>query len=350
MLSNRIQKIYRRIGYITCSSVFLLFLLGGLVRATGSGMGCPDWPRCFGLVAPPTCDCDLPANYQQVFLEKRIKKVERFSSFLEKVGMTKQAERLRTDPSIRVPEKFNLTKAWIEYINRVFGVLSGIFSLAWFLWVWIKKDLSKYRLWVTLGFIFLVINAWFGSIVVATNLVPGIVSLHFLLSFICLFAFIYALHKQSAFRWINNSDEDIKPLGVWIIWATIWLIVTLGTWAREETEMLRTVGRLVATGDNILDLQEMGFSFMVHRFLPAAIWLFAAYFLRKQSNIEGIHFGSPWFWIFVVSTLQICLGAVQIVYVLPMWSQTLHIVFGSALLTLSFIWALSEQHAQNANN
>jgi cytochrome c oxidase assembly protein subunit 15 len=195
----------------------------------------------------------------------------------------------------------------------------------------------------------LVINAWFGSIVVATNLVPGIVSLHFLFSFICLFAFIYGLHQQKPFRWINNSDEDIQPIGVWIIWATIWLIVTLGTWAREETEMLRVSHSLIAPGEKILDLRAMGFSFIIHRFLPAGIWLFAAYFLRKQSKFEGMHYGSPWFWIFVVSTLQICLGAVQVVYVLPIWSQTLHIVFGSALLTLSFIWALSEQSAQKVD-
>jgi len=195
-MSLNIEQLYRRIGLLACSSVFLLFLLGGLVRATGSGMGCPDWPKCFGLLAPPTCDCDLPANYQQVFLEKRLKKVDRFANFLDRVGMETSANRLRRDPSIRVPESFNPLKAWIEYINRLFGVLSGLFGFAWFLLVWIKKELNPYRWWVVFGFFFLLVNAWLGSLVVATNLIPGIVSLPYLLSFVCLFALIYAYHLK----------------------------------------------------------------------------------------------------------------------------------------------------------
>ena len=349
-MSLNIEQLYRRIGLLACSSVFLLFLLGGLVRATGSGMGCPDWPKCFGLLAPPTCDCDLPPNYQTVFLEKRLKKVDRFASFLNKIGMEESAKRLRNDPSIRVPEEFNPVKAWIEYINRLFGVLSGLFGLAWIVLVFIKRSLKKYRFWVSMGFVFLLLNAWLGSLVVATNLIPGIVSLHYLLSFVCLFSMIRAYSLSSSKNWISNLKlENSFNVGnnrnrAVIFWIISWLVVTLGTWSREQTELLRVAGSLISDHDSMLNLTGMGWIFIVHRYIPGVLFLVLLRWVYIQKKLGSVDLTSPEFVLLLVAFLQIVLGAIQVVYVLPMWSQVMHIVLGSAFVTLGFIWAISEHN------
>ena len=79
---------FRRLGMLTIAAVYCLILIAGAVRATGSGMGCPDWPTCFGQWIPPTQESQLPDNYQQIYAER---------------GYANTT--------------FNAKKTWIEYSN-----------------------------------------------------------------------------------------------------------------------------------------------------------------------------------------------------------------------------------------
>jgi heme a synthase len=124
------MKWFRWWAVATTAIVILLILVGGIVRGTGAGMGCPDWPKCFGQYIPPTQVEELPVGYQTLFLERRLKKNERLAKMLDRFGATAVADQIRNDPSVREAEPFNALKTWIEYVNRLLGALTGLFVLA----------------------------------------------------------------------------------------------------------------------------------------------------------------------------------------------------------------------------
>ena len=83
---------FQRLALWTTATTYFLILVGGLVRASGAGLGCPDWPRCFGSWIPPASAADLPPQF---------------------------------DPAL-----FNPTLMWTEYLNRLLGVTVGFLILA----------------------------------------------------------------------------------------------------------------------------------------------------------------------------------------------------------------------------
>src|SRR5882762_3566892 len=120
---------FQKINLATIILLFILILAGGVVRSTGSGMGCPDWPKCFGRYIPPTSSSELPKDYKQKYVAGRLAKNQRFAKTLDVFGYSDLAKRIREDRSILVPEEFNAAKTWTEYINRLIGAASGIFLL-----------------------------------------------------------------------------------------------------------------------------------------------------------------------------------------------------------------------------
>src|SRR5690606_31500155 len=190
------MRSFRRLTLSTLWAVYVLILVGGIVRATGSGMGCPDWPKCFGNWVPPTSIEELPSNYQEIYSGKRAAKNEKLSEYLDFFGFGETAEKLRKDEAILVEAEFNSTKTWIEYFNRLLGAIIGLLIIATFIssLVYIKKDRSI-PLLAFASLILVIFQGWIGSIVVSTNLLPWMITIHMLLAFLLLGLLIYTVYK-----------------------------------------------------------------------------------------------------------------------------------------------------------
>lgn len=326
-------KINRRFGVLTISSVFLLLLAGGVVRSSGSGMGCPDWPKCYGSYFPPTCSCQLPPDYQDIYAQKRIRKAQRFASLLSSLGMEKQAQQILNDPGLTKPEIFNVQKAWTEYVNRIIGVLSGLFSLVFFIsLVRIRKFISKTRFWTGVaGFGMMLFNAWLGSIVVATNLFPVIVTIHYLAAYAVLALFMFSIVNA-------RLDEQNKALGrykwFFIFFAAMSLVqVIYGTQLRQVADQGLATGELFKSGQ--VNFDSLGKVFKTHWFLAMGLIflsLIPLFFLRKQLERK---------WFLIVSMLPVTLviqyfsGVINLKMAFPMIPQVSHIFFAGIVFGIT---------------
>jgi cytochrome c oxidase assembly protein subunit 15 len=176
MSTSALKNRFRKVNLISIILLFVLILAGGVVRSTGSGMGCPDWPKCFGMYVPPTSSAELPKDYKDKYVAGRLAKNQRFAKTLDVFGFSDLARRIRDDKSILVPEEFNAAKTWTEYVNRLLGEITGLALLLTAILSFAYRKENKLIIFLCILNVVLVgFQAWLGSIVVSTNLVAWIV-------------------------------------------------------------------------------------------------------------------------------------------------------------------------------
>ena len=188
---------FNKLSLTTLVAVYFLIFVGGIVRSTGSGMGCPDWPKCFGRWIPPTSVEQLPSNYKKDYSAIRDRKNKKFASLLNVIGLKEVAQKLMIDKSILVEDDFNATKTWIEYLKRLVGIVIG-FLIALLFWraFKLRKENKLLFLFSSLTLVTVIFQGWFGSIVVSTNLTTWTITIHMLLAFILLFLLILLYWKS----------------------------------------------------------------------------------------------------------------------------------------------------------
>jgi len=295
----------------TVATIYALILVGGIVRATGAGMGCPDWPTCFGQWIPPTAESQLPADYQQIY-----------------------ADRGYADTT------FNVRKTWTEYLNRLLGVFTGFTILLTLLCSLPYRRTNPLVFWLSLaGFILVGVQGWLGSRVVASNLNPAMITVHMLLAQVIVALLIWSLLRATIHR---DAHRDVLSLPPWVfpvlIAATVAGLVQLviGTQVREGIDL---IAKQSDYENRHLWIDNLSMVFFIHKWLalPLALfngWLIVDLLGRTSSGLLRK----------LVFALAFLIGATIVMGLsmdrlnLPIFAQPLHLWFASLIFGVQ--WAM----------
>lgn len=163
---------YRKLSWVALFLTFDLIVFGAFTRLTDSGLGCPDWPGCYGQANPFQAHADISAAQSA----------------------------MPTGPVTHF-------KAWIEMAHRYLAMSVGVLLvalmvIAW--WRWLKSARSDRRYLPTMPtmlFLFVCLQGAFGAFTVTLKLQPLIVTGHLLLG----------LGLLSMLTWFNAQQRDLRP-------------------------------------------------------------------------------------------------------------------------------------------
>lgn len=334
---------FRSVSVYTVVAVYFLILVGGIVRSTGSGMGCPDWPKCFGSVVPPLSVDQLPKNYQEIYLQKRIAKNERFVASLKMLGFSEAADRIANDKSILIEEEFNALKTWIEYVNRLIGVAIGLLII---LTVWKSIALWKIDRVIPIlsiaSLVLVLFQGWIGSLVVSTNLLTWMISFHMILALVLVALLIYVYHRSERLLKSDFVKMDVPEKVKWILIIGIFLMivqVVIGTQVREQIDQISfSLGNMLR--EEWVD--RVGFNFVIHRSfsililgsnLLYLIWVFKYTLRKSQVNLWSQA-------LILLVILEIVTGIGMAYFGIPAFLQPIHLLIGSLIIGVQFLLLL----------
>lgn len=332
------SKGFVRLNWLALIFIYLVIFAGSFVRITGSGMGCPDWPKCFGQWVPPTAESALPKDYKEIYSQKRDKKITKFCKFLKSIGLEATAEKIQKDPKLLLEEDFNARKTWTEYVNRLMGFLAGnamLFAFIWMLW---KYRTRKLAIVMSVNLVFLLVNAWFGSIVVASNLVPWTITVHMFLALAIIILQIYTLRIISPRLQKNQPLPKYLIYLIWICLAITFYQMFLGTQVREDIDVLRKSGI-----PRIQWTDYMGWSFLVHRSFSWFVLVLILFIAWKNEKIQTRY---PLIrLIFITLALELISGVLLAYADMPGLVQTSHLIFASMLFGILFVASIRYKSA-----
>ena len=324
---------------ITLIAVYLIFLAGAIVRMTGSGMGCPDWPKCFGYLIPPTSEEQITWKPNSEFTKGMII-VKNKTLFVAQNDLKTTSEFNQKNWSTYTKHNyatFNKYHTWTEYINRLTSALAGIPLLLMVVFsVFFWKEKKKFTLLsFTVLFLFL-FEAWLGKTVVDTNLKPTVITIHMVvgLVIVALLLYLYFISSDKIKSYKYNSLFN-KLLVLSVIFSLIQ--IAMGTQVRQFIdEQVKQFG----FEHKQYSLLNPSFKFYFHRSFTIAIVLvnLGLFYLNQVKNL-GFKLVN---WIVFFIFLETLTGILMYYAEFPIGTQAIHLLAGSILFGLQFyLWLQS---------
>ncbi|TRX61733.1 heme A synthase [Fulvivirga sp. M361] len=328
-------RLFRRISLITLVAVYLLILVGGIVRSSGSGMGCPDWPKCFGSWVPPTSKEQLPPDYKDIYSAKRDNKNKRFASYLTTLGFRETADKLLADKSILEEADFNKYKTWIEYINRLIGAIIGLLIIATFV-ASIPFFKSDKKITITSFSILLLVlfQGWIGSIVVSTNLLPWMITIHMFLALLIVALLIYVYHSISSKHIASDPHQKTYWLKLLLIGCMLTSLIQIafGTQVRESVDHVAS-SLLYQSRETWIG--ELGVEFFVHRSFSWVVFLLHVIliYLFRKSQVKS----KLVTYLIVILLVSLLSGVIMAYWAIPPTMQPVHLLVGTLGFGIQFL-------------
>ena len=329
---------FGRLQALTLLTLFLTFdlvLFGSFTRLSDSGLGCPDWPGCYGNASP--------------------------------LGAQSQI----SDAQTAMPDgPVTHSKAWIEMVHRYLasGVGLLIFALALGAW-WLWKNASpqdKAKLlhpgWAALTFVWVCIQGAFGALTVTMKLFPAIVALHLLGGYILL----ALLAGQAVALSLRERAQPAfaVPSGLRLLMASALVVLVLqvlsGAWVSTNYAVLACTDFPMCQGQwwpqmdfargfeiwrplglsqdgSPLSFQALTAIHFFHRLLAALTCLVLLVLYWKLRAYAALR--KPAYWLLVLLLLQLVTGLSNVVLGWPLLAAVLH-TGGAGALGACLVWLL----------
>lgn len=310
----------QKLALVSIVLLIVLIFAGAIVRVTGSGLGCPDWPTCWGKIIPPTSAEEIDVS----ILEER---VGRFR---------KSAQRFGRDPDeitvAKLLAEFDPVQTWIEYLNRLLAL--PVLLANFILMIACLKSRRLPRLGIA-AFSLVIISALTGIVVVASGLRAGAVTIHMALAFLQLFVLTYLYWAGG-----RKGEPRARVAGPSRPMVLVLLVLVMIEWAmgsqiREVTDNLMREYGVDSRASWINEISQ-SWVYLVHRSFSWSI-LLAALWLGHHAGWEG---RVPRLVLALVGSLMV-MGLVLSTSGIHAVVQVLHVGIAGVLVSAVYYWWLA---------